>query len=123
MRRRRARAFKAAYPVQAYQGNQQPQYVYGQGQQGGGNNQYEMGQQQYQPPPPGCKCCLTVPCVSFHRGALTRLAATAVVVQTLVTAPIRTRVNLTRSTLHPRPRLLLPTATHHTMLLLRALRR
>ena len=67
MRRRRARAFKAAYPVtQAYTQptlaqnqsyhSQQPQY----GQAAGFNNanNYEMGQQQgnttYQAPP-GCK--------------------------------------------------------------------
>lgn len=81
MRRRRARAFKAAYPVQAYQGGQtQPQQSYGQQpqqqsygqtnygqQQSYGNQQqynnahsYEMGQAQangdgYQAPP-GCEC-------------------------------------------------------------------
>lgn len=70
MRRRRARAFKAAYPVQTYQANQPQQQQYGQqqqqqyGQQQGNNqsynnaNSYEMGQAQqsesYQPPP-GCE--------------------------------------------------------------------
>lgn len=80
MRRRRARAFKAAYPVQAYQGQQQTQQSYGQQpqqsygggsygqQQSYGNQQqynnthsYEMGQAQqgnggdnYQAPP-GCE--------------------------------------------------------------------